>query len=124
MLELDARPSAPFGDEEHFYFCVESRIVLPIGTNIPGQQKSRRRLPCEDAAPIARASVVTAFVPAPPDTRLHDGIDRIGLADLVHGQWPPASHLLREDVAGNGLRCVHVAHLAEPILLRAAGFLH
>src|SRR5262249_54407418 len=113
MLEFHARPSATFGDEEHLYFRLESGIVLPIGGDIPGQHKSRRRLPCEHTAPIARASVFTAFVPAASDTWLHDGIDSIGLADLVHGQWPPTPHLLGEDPPGYGLRCLDVDDLSN-----------
>src|SRR5215472_990935 len=50
------------------------------------------RFPSEHAAPVARASIVAALVPAATDPRLDYRINRIGLADLVDRERPPSAH--------------------------------
>ena len=84
MLELHACATIPIGDEANLYFRLEGRVILPVGSNIPGEHKSRIRLPREHATPVARTSVIAALIPASTDARFDDGIYGVGLADLVH----------------------------------------
>src|SRR5216683_1102789 len=91
MLQFNACRSAALGDEADLDFGLQVRVVLPVGGDVPGQHQPRRRLPGEHAAPLARAAVLAALVPAAADMRLHDRVDRIGLADLVDSQRPPRS---------------------------------
>jgi hypothetical protein len=57
MLELNACASIPFCNKAHLYFRLQSRVVLPVGCDIPGEHQPRVRLPHEHATPVARASV-------------------------------------------------------------------
>src|SRR5262249_9461203 len=118
--KLDAGPGGSFGDEVDLDFRLQSRVVLPVGGDVPGEHKARMRLPGEHATPVACASIVSALVPAATDARLHDRVDSIRLPDLVHGQWPPASHLLGEDLPGDALWRLHLDHLADAVGIKTA----
>src|SRR5262249_13104140 len=96
MLELDVRRILALSDETHFDFRFQLRVILKVGVDVPGEDKARRRLPREHAAPVASAAIVTALVPAPPDPRLDDRVYGVGLADLVDGEGPPRAHLFGE----------------------------
>src|SRR5262245_58874640 len=120
MFELDARAGVSFGDEANLDFRIQARVVLPVGANIPGEHKSCMRLPRKHATPVTCASVIAALVPAATDARLHDGVDRIGLPDLVHGQWPPGSHLFGEDLPGDALRRRYADDLSHGVGIETA----
>src|SRR5262249_2028159 len=96
MFELNARRILALSDEAHFDFRFQIRVILKVGVDVPGEDNARRWLPREHAAPVARAAIVTALVPAPPNPRLDDCIDRIGLADFVDFKGPPGAHLFGE----------------------------
>src|SRR5262245_46862266 len=111
MFQLDACSILTVGDEANLDFGLQARVGLPVGADVPGKHQARVRLPREDSTPLTRASIVTAFVPAAPDTRLDHRIHRLGFADLVVRQRPPCAHLLRKHpprhrrrrLDGNGL---------------------
>src|SRR5262245_15050727 len=62
MLKLDARTVGAVGDEAQLDFCLQGRVVLPVGGDLPVKHQARMRLPQGYTAPITRASVVTALV--------------------------------------------------------------
>src|ERR1700730_1723962 len=128
MLQLNTGTVLALRDEAHLDFSLDSWVWLPVGADVPGEHQARRRFPREHDAPVTRASIVTALIPAAPDTRLDHRVHRLGLADLVIGQRPPSAHLLREHspchsrgrlnahdlshaigigTGGHGLLCVH-----------------
>src|SRR5262249_12451037 len=88
MFQLDTRTAVALGDEAHLDFRFEGRVGLPVGADVPGEDQARVRFPRKYAAPVARASIVTALVPAAPYPRLDHGVHRVGLADLVGRQRP------------------------------------
>jgi hypothetical protein len=57
------------------------------------------RFPREYAAPLTRASIVAALVPAAPDARLDHRVHCIGFSDFVGCQRPPPAHLRGETPA-------------------------
>src|SRR5262249_30724629 len=86
MLQLDARRVFPIGDETHLDFRLQSRIILPVSADLPVMHQTRVRFPHEHSAPVTRAAVVTALVPATADARLDHRVHRRGLADFVDCQ--------------------------------------
>src|SRR6516165_10857426 len=81
MFQLNARTVLAHWDEAHLNFRLESGVWLPVGTDVPGEHQARGRFPREHHAPITRASVVTALVPATADVRLNHRVHGVGLAD-------------------------------------------
>src|SRR5262249_22916410 len=96
MLQLDARSVLAVGDEAHLDFRLQSRVVLPVGADLPVEHQPRVRLPREYATPVTRASIATALIPAAANVRLDPRAHRLGLADFVGCQRPPGAHLLRD----------------------------
>src|SRR5215475_4622300 len=96
MLQLNACTVLAFRDEANLDFGLECWVGLPVGADVPREHQARGRLPQEYDAPVTRASVITALVPAAPDPRLDHCVRCVGLADLVVGQRPPTTHLLGE----------------------------
>jgi hypothetical protein len=66
MLQFDAGTLTVVGVEAHLNFSLEGWVILPIGADIPREDQARVRLPREYAAPLARASIITALVPTAP----------------------------------------------------------
>lgn len=67
MLQFDARTIAPVGAEADLDFGLQCWVILKIGADIPREEQARGRFPREYAAPLTRASIVAALVPAAPD---------------------------------------------------------
>src|SRR5215467_6332331 len=76
------------------------------------------RLPREHASPVAATSVVSLLIPTATDASFDHCIHGIGLADLVHGQWPPGSHLFSEDLPRHFLRRFHDDDLSDAVRIR------
>src|SRR5262245_21617988 len=96
MLQLDTRAVLAFSDEAYLHFRTEVGVVLPVRTDVPGAQQARGSFTCAHAAPVAGSAVFTALVPATTYVRLDHRVHRRSLPDLVRGQRPPRTHLLRE----------------------------
>src|SRR5262249_26243358 len=115
MLELHTRAGVPLGNEADLYLSLQHRVILPVGSDVPGQDKSRMRLPREHAPPVAGTSVVSLLIPTATDASFDHRIHGIGLADLVDGQWPPGSHLFSEDLPHHFLRRFHDDDLLDAV---------
>src|SRR5215470_7251668 len=96
MLQFDTRAVFALGDETHLHFRLEIRVVLPVGTDLPGEHEPGGRFPREHAAPVAGAPVFTTLIPAATYVWLDHRVHRRGLPDLVRGQRPPGAYLLGE----------------------------
>lgn len=83
MLELKARASLPLRDEANLDFRPQSRVVLPVGSDVPREYETRVRLSGEDAPPVAGAAVLAALIPSSTDARLDDRIHGICFADRL-----------------------------------------
>src|SRR5262249_48251770 len=117
MLQLDARSVLAVGEEAHLDFRLQGRVVLPVGADLPVEHQARVRFPQEYAAPVTRASIVAALVPATADPRLDHRVHRLGPADLVGCQRPPRAHPLGEDAPRHLRRRLNVHNLPHPVRL-------
>jgi hypothetical protein len=90
-------------------------VILPVGADIPREDQARGWFPHKHAAPLARASIVTALVPAAPDARLDHRVHGIGLSDFVVGQRPPRPHLLSKHPPRNRLRRLNTHDFPDAI---------
>jgi hypothetical protein len=48
MFQLDTRGVLSLGDEAHLQFRLQIGVILPVGVDVPGEHKARRRLPRKD----------------------------------------------------------------------------
>src|SRR5262249_16324535 len=117
MLQLDARSVLAVGDEAHLDFGLQSRLVRPVGADLPVEHQARVRFPREYAAPVTRASIVTTLVPATADPRLDHRVHRLGPADFVGCQRPPRAHLLGEDAPRHLRWCLNDHNLPHAVRL-------
>jgi hypothetical protein len=97
VLQVDPRARA-VGHEEDLDFRLDCWVELPLRADLPGEHQPLRRLPQENAAPIAFTAVDAALQPTAPDPRLEDRLLRVRLADVFIGERPP-SHT-GEDLPG------------------------
>src|SRR5262249_28760167 len=114
MFQLDAGVPA-VGDETDFELGLEVRVVLPVGIDVPGQQKAGVRFPPAAAAPAPGAATAPPLVPAPPDPGFDARVPRGGLADFVVSQRPPGSHLRGESPPCHLLRGPNGHDLAHAV---------
>src|SRR5579871_6320574 len=70
-------------DESHFYFCLERRIGLPVGADVPGKDEPGIGFPRQHGSPLTSASIVSALIPASARVGLDNRVDGFRLADLV-----------------------------------------
>ena len=121
MFQLDTRAVLAVGDEAHLDLRFQRWVILPVGGDIPREHQTRVRFPREYAAPLTRASIVTALVPAAPDARLDHCIHGIGLADLVGCQRPPRAHLFGEHPPCHRLRRLNVYDFPHTVRIDTTG---
>src|ERR1700730_15459111 len=88
MFQLNACTVLAVRDEAHLDFRFQRCVILPVGDDIPREHQTRVRCPREYAAPLTRASIVPALIPAAPDTWLDQSIHGIRVADFVGCQRP------------------------------------
>src|ERR1700677_3695024 len=115
VLEFNPRLGVSDRDESNLDLRIERRIVLEVRVDVPRQNEPGRRLPDDDATPVAGAAVVPALVPAATDARLDHGVDPLGLSDLVVAEGPPGPHLRGEDPPCCLLRRLHLKGLANAV---------
>lgn len=121
MFKFDTRRVLALGDEAHFHLGIQSRIRLPVSADVPGEYQPRVRFPQEHTAPVARASVVTALVPATADMRLNYCVHRLGPADLVGCEWPPGADLFSKHLPDHRLGCLNVDDPKYAVRIDIAG---
>src|SRR6185437_3698619 len=121
MLEFDPSVVPIVSNESHFNFRLKACIILPVGADVPREDESRGRFPCEHAPPLTHASVIAQFVPSAADMRLDDRVHRISLSNFVECQRPPRTHLLGEHLPRNHLRCSNAHHLAYSVWIESCG---
>src|SRR5262249_55467702 len=112
MLELDPGLALALGDEADLDLGQETGIELPLGTELPGEHEARRRLPDQDAAPLAFTAILAALIPAPAGPGLHDGflLRRFGDGMALR---PPAREAGGENIEGPGLARLDLQGLAH-----------
>src|SRR5579863_205456 len=121
MLQFDACTIAPVGTEAHFDLGLQGWVILKVGGDIPRECQARAGFPRQYAAPLARASVLAALVPAAPYARLDHGVYCIGFADFVVCQRPPSAHLLGEHSPRHCLRRLNAHDLPHAVRIGVCG---
>ena len=109
MLEFDQRCRVSHGREADFDFAGFAEVggERPVSLESLGEDDFVRRVPSEDAAPLAGGPVVIDFKPSAADARLDDYLNEGRLSDVM-GCRPPGSHVGREELEGVEWRKLHL----------------